>query len=163
MENEAVPMTVSIKNHQKKYKINLRRLRRSINRLMKETNCLESELSILLLDDEQIQEINRTYLLRDRPTNVISFAMTEGEFGAINPYILGDIIISIETALRDAEKENIDFMDEVEFLLIHGLLHLLGYDHESRTHAEAMEMKTKAKELFHLLRHYPLDSDTGLI
>jgi probable rRNA maturation factor len=156
-------MTVSIKNHQKVYKVNLTRLRRSTIRLMKALNCLESEISILLVDDSQIQEINRMYLHRDRPTNVISFAMMEGEYAAINPYVLGDIIISVETALSDAEKGRIDCMDELEFLLIHGLLHLLGYDHENTTPAKVREMKTKEGELFYLLRRYPLESDTDLI
>jgi probable rRNA maturation factor len=156
-------MTVSIKNHQKVYKVNLTRLRRSIIRMMKALHCLESEISILLLDDLQIQGINRTYLHRDRPTNVISFSMTEGECAAINPYILGDIIISVETALRDAEMGSIDCMDELEFLLIHGLLHLLGYDHENTTPEKVLEMKTKEGEIFYLLRHYPLESDTDLI
>jgi probable rRNA maturation factor len=156
-------MTISIKNHQKVYKVNLTRVRRSIGRLMKALHCLESEISILLVDDRQIQEINRTYLYRDRPTNVISFSMAEGECAAINPYVLGDIIISVETALRDAEKGRLDCMDELEFLLIHGLLHLLGYDHENTTPAKILEMKSKEGELFYLLRHYSLESDTDLI
>jgi probable rRNA maturation factor len=156
-------MTVSIKNQQKIYKIDLKRLRRSIKKLMKELNCFESEISILLVDNKQIQEINKIYLHRDSPTNVISFAMTEGECATINPYVLGDVIISIETALCDAEKGNINCMDEVEFLLIHGLLHLLGYDHENTTFAKALEMNKKEKELFYLLRCYPLESNPDLI
>ena len=127
-----------------------------MKRLMKELRCEDDELSLLLVDDDQIREINRTYLKRDRSTNVISFAMTEGEFGAINPQILGDIVLSVETAARDAATKSIDFMDEVEFLLIHGLLHLLGYEHENTTAAEARKMKTCERELFLMLRHYRL-------
>ena len=126
-------MSISIENRQKQLKIDRRRLRRSLKRLLKELHCEESELSLLLVDDDQIREFNRTYLNRDRPTNVISFAMREGEFGDIHPEILGDIILSVETAHRDAAAEHIDFMDEVEFLIIHGLLHLLGYKHENTT------------------------------
>ena len=156
-------MTISIKNQQKKYPVDLRRLRRSLRKLMKQANCLENEISVLLLDDVQIREINRTYLQRDRPTNVISFALGEGEFGGINPQVLGDIIISVETAFRDAEKGSIDFMDEVEFLLIHGLLHLLGYNHENTPPAQTLEMKNRERELFYHLRGYQLDSEADLI
>ena len=96
------------------------------------------------------------YLNRDRSTNVISFAMREGEFSDINPQLLGDIILSVETAHRDAAAERIDFMDEVEFLVIHGLLHLLGYEHENTTAKEARRMKIRERELFSLLRQHEL-------
>jgi probable rRNA maturation factor len=145
-------MSISIENRQKKFKIDRRRLRSSLRRLMRELRCEESELSLLLVDDDQIREYNRTYLKRDRPTNVISFSMREGEFSDINPQLLGDIILSVETANRDAAAEGIEFMDAVEFLVIHGLLHLLGYEHENAPAKEARRMKTREKELFSLLR-----------
>jgi probable rRNA maturation factor len=149
-------MSVAIEDRQKKVKLDLRRMRGSLKRLMKELHCEDGELSLLLVDDDQIREINRTYLNRDRSTNVISFSMTEGEFGAINPRLLGDIVLSVETAARDAETGCIDLMDEVEFLLIHGLLHLLGYEHENVTAEESGKMKTRERELFFILRHYPI-------
>jgi probable rRNA maturation factor len=149
-------MSIAIENRQKKVKLDRRRIRRSLRRLMKELHCEDSELSLLLVDDDQIREINRTYLKRDRSTNVISFAMTEGEFCSINPQLLGDIVLSVETAARDAATRSIDFMDEIEFLLIHGLLHLLGHEHENTTSAEARKMKTRERELFLMLRHYRL-------
>lgn len=124
---------------------------------MKELCCADGEISLVLVDDAQIHEINKIYLKRDRPTNVISFAMTEGEFSDINPLLLGDIILSVETAYRDAATTQIDFMDEVEFLLIHGLLHLRGYDHEGTSTDMAQKMKDKERELFSLLRHYRID------
>lgn len=147
-------MSISIENRQNKFKIDLRRLRSSLKRLLRELYCEESELSLLLVDDDQIREFNRTYLKRDRSTNVISFSMREGEFSDINPQLLGDIILSLETAHRDAATGNIDFMDEVEFLVIHGLLHLIGYEHENTSAAESRQMKAREKELFFLLRHY---------
>ena len=118
---------------------------------MRELLCEEGELSLLLVDDSQIREFNRTYLKRDRSTNVISFAMREGEFSDINPQLLGDVILSVETAHRDAAAEGIDFMEEVEFLVIHGLLHLLGYEHENTTARKARRMKSRERELFCLL------------
>jgi probable rRNA maturation factor len=83
------------------------------------------EISILLLDDRQIQELNCAYLSRDCPTDVLSFPMAEGLFPAVQPHILGDVVISVETALRQAGLH-----EELAFLLIHGILHLTGYDHE---------------------------------
>lgn len=150
-------MPISIQNRQKRLKVDVARVRRSLKRLLKELNREDSEISILMVDDDQIQQFNKQYLRRDRPTNVISFAMNEGAFGGMHTEILGDIILSVETAARDAEAEQIEFMDEVEFLLIHGLLHLLGYEHENTDVDEARRMKNREKELFALLRHYDLE------
>jgi len=150
-------MSISIQNRQKLLSVDLGRVRRSLKRLLKELGFKDSEVSLLLVDDDQIREINKDYLQRDRPTNVISFAMTEGAFGDVHPEILGDIILSVETASRDAVAYDIDFMDEVEFLLIHGLLHLVGYNHENVESWEAEKMKKMERELFFLRRHYHLD------
>jgi probable rRNA maturation factor len=150
-------MSISIQNRQKRQRIDTGRVRRSLKRLLRELNCKDSDISLLLVDDDQIREFNRTYLARDYPTNVISFSMTEGAFGHIHPEILGDIILSTETAARDALTGNLDFMDEVEFLLIHGLLHLKGYNHENKGTDEAEKMKNRERELFFMLRHYNLD------
>jgi len=150
-------MSISIQNRQKLLSVDLGRVRRSLKRLLKELGFKDSEVSLLLVDDDQIREINKDYLQRDRPTNVISFAMTEGAFGDVHPEILGDIILSVETAARDAVAYDIDFMDEVEFLLIHGLLHLVGYNHENVESWEAEKMKKMERELFFLRRHYHLD------
>jgi len=150
-------MSISIQNRQKLLTVDVGRVRRSLKRLLKELGFKDSEVSLLLVDDDQIREINMNYLQRDRPTNVISFAMTEGAFGDVHPEILGDIILSVETAARDAMACDIDFMDEVEFLLIHGLLHLLGYNHENVESNEAKKMKKLERELFFLRRHYHLD------
>lgn len=149
-------MSITIENRQKRVKLDPRRIRRSLKRLMKELGCEDGELSLLLVDDDQIREFNRTYLERDRSTNVISFSMREGEFGAVNPRLLGDIVLSVETAARDAAAGCLDLMDEVEFLLIHGLLHLLGYEHENTTPEESRKMKTRERELFFILRHYTI-------
>jgi probable rRNA maturation factor len=150
-------MSVSIQNRQKQHTVDLGRVRRSLKWLLKELSVQDREVSLLLVGDDQIREINKNYLQRDRATNVISFAMTEGEFGDIHPEILGDIIISVETAARDAIACGIDFMDEVEFLMIHGLLHLLGYNHENVEIHIAEKMKKFERELFFLRRHYHLD------
>jgi probable rRNA maturation factor len=150
-------MPISIQNRQKRQKVDIGRVRRGLKRLLKTLDCEGSEISVLLVDDDQIREINQKYLKRERPTNVISFAMTEGAFGNVHPEILGDIILSVETAARDAQASHLDLMDEVEFLLIHGLLHLLGYNHENTDTDKANEMKNRERELFSMLRHYDLE------
>ncbi|NLN59421.1 MAG: rRNA maturation RNase YbeY [Deltaproteobacteria bacterium] len=119
--------------------------------------CEDHEISLLLVDDHTIQDLNREYLGRDKPTNVISFGMREGEWQNIQPRVLGDIVISVETALRDAQTEDIDIHDEILFLFIHGLLHLLGYDHENGVMEDAMIMMNKEMEIFKRVRKYPLD------
>lgn len=119
---------------------------------MKDLALTECELSVSFVDNPAIQEINRTYLKRDKPTNVISFSLGEGEFGNINPDILGDIVISVEQAAEDAISGGLDFQEEIDYLLIHGLLHLLGYDHETADLPEAELMRKKERELFFSLK-----------
>lgn len=123
---------------------------------MEETGCAGKEISLLLVDDEEIREINRRYLHRDRPTNVLSFSLAEGEYGEINPDVLGDIVISVETAAAEAAEGGITFDDAMDFLLIHGLLHLLGYDHERSGDEAAAVMRQKEGTMFHALKGYSL-------
>ena len=99
----------------------------------------EAELSILLCGDERIHELNRDYRGKDRPTDVLAFAMSEGEGGELAGEVLGDVVISLETARRQALVRHVSIVDEVTMLLAHGLLHLLGFDHQ--TEAEASEME----------------------
>lgn len=100
-----------------------------------EKTAAEAEISISFVDNEQIQAINRDYRDKDKPTDVISFAMQEMEdeeleiVGEGLPVVLGDIIISIDKAKEQAEEYNHSFERELAFLALHGFLHLLGYDH----------------------------------
>ncbi|NQU03631.1 MAG: rRNA maturation RNase YbeY [Syntrophaceae bacterium] len=149
-------MPVLVKNQQEKIKIDVSRIRNCLSRILKKVNCDGKELSILFVDDKAITEINRQYLKRDNPTNVIAFPMLEGEFGNINPHVLGDIVISVDTALKDARMEGLDFDDEVDYLLIHGILHLTGYDHEV-SEPEAVKMKEKEREIFFDIKGYLID------
>jgi probable rRNA maturation factor len=103
---------------------------------------------VVIVDDLEIREINRDYLQRDKPTNVISFAMQEGEDAGLHPELLGDVIISADTAARDAREADLPFESELYFLLLHGILHLLGYDHERGTEEEAQRMEAREAELF---------------
>ena len=118
---------------------------------MELVNCADKEISITFVDDPTIQRINKQYLSRDKTTNVISFSLQEGDFGDINRDLLGDIVISVDTAYRDAENGNFEFTEELIFLIIHGLLHLTGYNHENTSKTDAIKMKKKEKELFRVL------------
>jgi probable rRNA maturation factor len=100
-----------------------------------------AELSVVLCDDDTIHALNATYRKKNKPTDVLAFALEEGapqprSSGA--PRLLGDVIISIDTARRQADERGIALFDEVLTLLAHGLLHLLGYDHQNDADERAM-------------------------
>ncbi len=108
--------------------------------------CPDAELSVLIVDDPQIAVLNKQYLNRTGPTNVIAFPMQEGQFAEITPDLLGDVVISVETAGREALEAGIPPEERFLELLIHGILHLLGYDHVN-DEAEALRMEAKTREL----------------
>jgi probable rRNA maturation factor len=150
-------MTIHIENRQRTVKLDLRRIRRVVRKLKNILHCSEQEISLLFVDDEQIRQINRQYLNRDHPTNVISFSIREGDCGHVNPQLLGDIVISVERAIQDATTGDLSLNDEIDFLVIHGLLHLLGYNHESGNKKDSIKMKDKENEVFFMLNGYELE------
>ncbi|MFQ5841418.1 MAG: rRNA maturation RNase YbeY [Thermodesulfobacteriota bacterium] len=109
--------------------------------ILKELNHPDKEISILFVDDRQIRDLNNKFLKRNFPTNVISFPMAQGEFSEITPHLLGDVVISVETAMKEAQESGLSLEQEIVFLLIHGILHLTGYDHtrESRKQMEKVQ------------------------
>ncbi len=132
-------------------------MRKIAQKILSVSGYPDAELSILILDNVGIQEINRQYLQRDRPTNVISFAMQEGEGAGLTPLLLGDVVISAERAATDAAEAEILFEHELWFLLVHGILHLLGYDHERGSEQDAERMEAREAEIFALLvAEFPL-------
>jgi len=141
-------MKIRIANRQKRTKIDSRRIRGNVIRLLRLIGCAEKEISISFVDDEAIRLLNRQYLRLDKPTNVLSFSLEEGECGKVNPGLLGDIVISVDTALRDAKQGGFTLEEEILFLIIHGLLHLTGYEHVGTSRANALKMKKREKELF---------------
>ncbi|KAA0888987.1 MULTISPECIES: rRNA maturation RNase YbeY [Oryzomonas] len=129
------------------------RLRKVAERILSALACSdETELSVSIVGDRAIRIINREYLAKDRPTNVISFSLQEGEYAGIAPHALGDVVISADTAAREAEEGEMETFDRICFLLLHGILHLRGYDHERSGEAEAARMEKKESELFNLLK-----------
>ena len=106
----------------------------------------DAELSILLVNDIQMQEMNRLYRNKDKTTDVLSFSMRDGQYPDINPAILGDIVISLPTAERQAKEKGHGIYEEIAVLLIHAILHLIGYDH-TRGRKENLRMRKKEREL----------------
>jgi probable rRNA maturation factor len=102
------------------------------------------------VDDPHIAELNATYLNHQGPTNVISFSMREGDGGDLHPELLGDVVISMDTCAREAEMGEISTERRFYELLIHGILHLFGYDHV-HSEAEAEVMEGKSRELLALI------------
>lgn len=131
-----------------------RKIRNELKKALDDLGCLEGELSILLTDDEHIAQLNRRYLGKKGPTNVLAFPMSEAP-QAIEPAgMLGDIVVSIDTALRESELCGETSSETLFRLLIHGLLHLLGYDHE-RSEEEADRMQKEQDRLLALIDHAP--------
>jgi pyridoxine 5-phosphate synthase len=111
----------------------------------------DAELSILLVDDPRIAELNSSWRRKSGPTNVLAFSLTEGDDAPMALNLLGDIVISVETAAREAEMERVSLHSRLQVLLVHGFLHLLGYDHE-RSEPEAERMFNRERELGQELR-----------
>lgn len=99
------------------------------------------ELSLTFVTDNKIKTLNKQYRGKNKPTDVLAFPLESG---------IGDIVISVETAKRNAKKFGKTFIDELKFLMIHGFLHLLGYDHEI-SRKEEIRMQKKEKEYMRLL------------
>ena len=103
----------------------------------------DAELSIVLCDDAFIHPLNRDYRGKDRPTDVLSFPQREGEESDPDDPVLGDIVLSVERAQAQADERGHSLETEIRILLVHGILHLLGYDHEEDADAEEMEAEER--------------------
>lgn len=113
--------------------------------------CHEKELSVLFTDDRQIAELNNRYLQRKGPTNVLAFPMEGGPAPQVDSVMLGDVVISVDTALRESAELGEPLEYTIERLLIHGVLHLLGYDHE-KSAVQAKKMALEEERLIALIR-----------
>jgi probable rRNA maturation factor len=145
-------MEVQISNNQKGHRISKKKILQTASAILNALGYPDAELSILIVDDQQIAQLNHQYLNREGPTNVIAFPMNQGPFSDIVPSLLGDVVISADTTHREAQSAGIGLQDRFDQLLIHGTLHLLGYDHEG-TVDEARKMEEKANELLQLLQN----------
>jgi probable rRNA maturation factor len=110
--------------------------------------CSDSELSLLVTNDEHIRELNSQYRSKDTATDVLSFAAREQTPAQMPIDVLGDVVISLETAVEQAKTRELPVDAEIFRLLIHGVLHLLGYDHEGVGDAEVQKMQDLEDSLF---------------
>lgn len=113
-------------------------------------DCPDGELSVLIVDDSQIAELNQQYLDRQGPTNVLAFPMSLEPFSEETPQILGDVVISVDTAENEGKIAGISTEERLRELLVHGILHLFNYDHEE-TDEKAHEMDQKNNALLTLI------------
>lgn len=143
-------MEILIEDRQHRYRIGHEEIRKKAKTILDALECPDGELSILILDDLEIAKLNKKYLGRSGPTNVIAFPMHEGPFGRIQPVLLGDVVISLDTAATEAQDAGISLERRFDQLLIHGILHLFGFDHE-KTSEQAKAMMIKEKQLLKLL------------
>ena len=122
-----------------------RQLRRQLARMVRaaqlgEASAEEFEVSLRLTDDAGIHELNRDYRNIDKPTDVLAFAQREGAGGELHPELLGDIVISVDSAAAQAQR---GLHHELLFLSAHGLCHLLGYDHADAEEEAAMSVRVR--------------------
>lgn len=117
-------------------------------------DCDDHEVSIVLTDDDQIQQLNKTYRGIDKPTNVLAFPMQEGQFADITPGLLGDVVIGCDTAQKEADNAGISLEERLSQLLIHGILHLMGFDHEQGP-TQARQMEDKSLEILKKIETNP--------
>jgi probable rRNA maturation factor len=143
-------MEVLIDNRQSRHKIPLKKLKQKVQVILDALDCPDGEISILIVDDPQIEDLNQKYLNREGPTNVIAFAMREGEFSDLSPHLLGDVVISADTAAREAQIAATSTERRFSELLVHGILHLMGFDHET-SETDARVMEDRSRELVKLI------------
>jgi rRNA maturation RNase YbeY len=125
-------------------------IERKIRKVLKDLACDRDELSILFADDGMIADLNSHYLGRQGPTNVLAFPMSDDQGSGVASGMLGDVAISVDTAIRESEESGEQLEETICRLLIHGILHLMGYNHEAVR--EERIMRKEEKRLLLLVR-----------
>ncbi|HLC14825.1 MAG TPA: rRNA maturation RNase YbeY [Thermodesulfovibrionia bacterium] len=120
-------MKIYIKNQQRHLKTDSRKVETLARKTLSFLNKNNVELSVLLVSDKAMQKLNRDYRGIDKPTDVLSFDV---QISGLPSRALGDVVINVQQAQRQANEGQIDLYEEINHLLVHGILHLLGYDHE---------------------------------
>jgi len=143
-------MEILLSNNQNQHPVDSKALQSQIGQLLEKLGETQCELSLLLTDDAEIRRLNKTYRNLDHATDVLSFPQDEDAVNESGDTLLGDVVISVETAARQAEEHHLSFNEELILLAIHGILHLLGYDHE-RSPQDARIMKDKTQVIFETL------------
>lgn len=132
---------IHYRNEVKRSGVDARALKHTLRSLMTAVGQADAAISVTLVDDAAIQEINRDHRGKDKPTDVLSFPLEPEPFA--QEKLLGDIVISIDTAKRQAANYDAPLQREIYRLLIHGLLHVLGHDHEEAKERAKMEAEER--------------------
>jgi len=143
---------VIIHDHLRRVSFRRRSFSRLAQRLLDAIDEEHSELSVELVGDARMRRLNKQFRNKDRTTDVLAFAMREAK--GPSSALLGDVVISVPTAVRQSKARGHSVDEEIVRLLIHGLLHLIGYDHE-RGEREAQRMRRKERALWRRLQPVP--------
>lgn len=126
-------------NQQRKHRISLKKFKELLERLNKNYQLGNPEVNLVFVDTKTIRRLNRKFLKKDAPTDVLSFPL--GESGADGKFYLGDIVISVPQAFKQSSSKKHSLEKELKLLTIHGFLHLLGYDHSAGIEEEEERIK----------------------
>ena len=141
-------MEILINNEFRQINVGAQKVKQQIGKILTSLDCNEHEISILFTGDQGIRDLNSRFRGIDCPTDVLSFPQVlEGEAEVPGALVIGDVAISLETAHSQSKMHGLSFEEELTLLLIHGILHLLGYDHEI-SDLEEEKMRNKTRELF---------------
>jgi rRNA maturation RNase YbeY len=144
-------MKVLIKESPRLLGTGKRTVKRITENLLTSLKLQDRDLSILFVDNKRIRELNKQFFDRDYPTNVISFSYMDG----LSSEVMGDIVISLEKAREEAESLSIPFYERVFALIVHGIAHILGFDHVNDK-KEARRMRYREKKLLAFVTSHPL-------
>lgn len=142
-------MRIDIRNLQDKIKIDKRGIRKCAESVLKAMGEEEAELSLLFVNGPHIRRLNWKYRKMDSETDVLAFSMREGSGLSKDSPVLGDVVISTEAAKREAVRRRLPIQKEINLYLIHGILHLLGYD--DRSASDKKKMRQKQRELLEVV------------
>ena len=140
-------MEILLRNAQRKFKIDRAQLIRQVEMALTELDQPDSEISIMLVNDVKIRKLNKEYRNRNMATDVLAFPQDIDARNDSGGPLLGDVVVSIETSRRQAKEHRLFDEEELVLLIIHGTLHLLGYDHE-RSGKEKIVMQDLTQKIF---------------
>jgi rRNA maturation RNase YbeY len=140
-------MPIHIKRRRGIPRFDPQKIRRRAKRLLVLLEAEQSELSLLFTDDTEMTRLNRAYRKKNRTTDVLAFAQGEGRRKGLHPEILGDVVISVPRAKRQARERKIPLMQELTILLVHGVLHLVGHEHERVSPRRRAAMRREQERL----------------
>jgi probable rRNA maturation factor len=137
---------IHVSENQDQIKTNLQQIEKTAEQILNVLGYTDAELSIVIVNDEEMAGLNSEYRGVDSTTDVLSFPMQEGDFGDVCPEMLGDVVISAETAFEMSRQYDRPLPEILDLLLVHGILHLVGYDHEGEE-SGGVVMRNKTVEL----------------